>query len=428
MSEANSPVNETPAPKPTGNREIDILLWGATGFTGQIVADYMQANYGAGNLTWGLGGRNRSKLETIAQRLSPGSQGTGSGPQIFIADGNNAEQMRELVPKARVVLSTVGPYAKYGSELVAACAAAGTHYCDLTGEVQWMQQMIRAHQTTAEASGARIVHTCGFDSIPSDIGAYRLVKEMEARHGCAPKQIKYRLRGASGGFSGGTFDSLITMMEQAEADPNIKAIVTDPYALNPVGDRAGLDGIDKITPEWDADFNAWVGPFVMAQINTRVVRRSNALLNYRYGHEFRYDEATLMPGGWFGGFAAAGLSVGTATINALAGFGPTRSLLKSIGPKSGDGPTKQAQERGYFHIELLAKHPEDSSGDIRLKVWGNRDPGYGATAKMLSECAVSLAQDDLKVGGGFWTPASAMGDELLERLPSNAGVTFELLN
>ena len=405
-------------------REIDVLVWGATGFTGQIVAEYMQRQYGAGNLTWGIGGRNRSKLETVAGRTGAGA----TPPGIYVADSHDPDQLAELVPRARVVLTTVGPYAKYGSELVAACVTAGTHYCDLTGEVQWMQQMIRTHQAAAEASGARIVHTCGFDSVPSDVGAYCLVREMDNRHGCAPKQVKYRVRGASGGFSGGTFDSLITMMEQAEEDPSIRRIIEDPYALNPEGTRAGLDGPDRSTPEWDPDFDAWVGPFVMAAINTRVVRRSNALMNHRYGNDFRYEEATLMPGGRFGGFAATGLSMAMMAVNGMAGFAPTRSFLKAIGPAPGTGPSKTAQERGYFHIEMIAKHPTDASKDIRLEIRGDRDPGYGSTAKMLGECAVALAQDDLPVGGGFWTPASAMGDALLERLPQNAGVSFEFLN
>ena len=409
-------------------REFDILVFGATGFTGQIVAEYLDRQYSNSNLTWAFGGRNRQKLEGVAKRLTPGRQSSGRGPEIFVADSHDKAALAELVPKARVVLTTVGPYAKYGSELVAACARAGTHYCDLTGEVQWMQQMIREHNQTAINSGARIVHTCGFDSIPSDLGSYRLVKAMEERHGCAPAEIKYRMRAASGGFSGGTFDSMITMMEQAEADPSIKQIVDNPYALNPAGDSAGLDGPDKAGPEWDPDFKGWLGPFVMAPINTRVVRRSNALQNYRYGRNFRYNEATLMPGGQWGALTALGLSLGTVAINGMAGFGPTRSLLKAIGPKPGTGPSKAAQDRGYFHVELLAKHPNDAGKDVRLKVWGDRDPGYGSTAKMLSECAVCLAQDDLKSTGGFWTPASVMGDELLERLPSNAGVSFELLN
>ncbi|MGI9325403.1 MAG: saccharopine dehydrogenase family protein [Pseudomonadales bacterium] len=403
-------------------REIDVLVWGATGFTGNIVARYMNSTYGASNLTWGLGGRNQSKLEAVRNALSE----AGADAPLYLADSHDPAQMRELVGKARVVLTTVGPYAKYGNELVAACAELGTHYCDLTGEVHWMRRMIDAHQETAQASGARIVHTCGFDSIPSDLGVYFLQRAMQDRYGCASPWIKCRTRAFSGGFSGGTVDSMMTMMEQAKDDPDIKRIIADPYALNPSGAREGLDGPDRQSPEYDQDFEAWIGPFVMSQINTRVVRRSNAVMGYPYGRDFRYDEASIMPGGALGGFAAAGMSLTMATVNAMAAFAPTRSLLQSMAPKPGEGPSEEAQRKGFFHIELLAQHPTDRSKDLRAHVKGDRDPGYGSTAKMLSECAVSLAQDESPVGGGFWTPAAAMGDALLERLPANAGVTFEL--
>lgn len=417
-----SDAQDTTAPPATTQREIDVLIWGATGFTGKIVSDYMASQYGGSNLTFGLGGRNRSKLEGVAASLGE----VGKDLAIHVADSQDPAALREMVGKARVVLTTVGPYAKYGSELVAACAELGTHYCDLTGEVQWMREMIDTHQATAEASGARIVHTCGFDSIPSDLGTYFLQRAMRERYGVASPWVKYRTRGFSGGFSGGTIDSLMYMMEQIDADPNLRQVVEDPYALNPPGEREGLDSRDRMAPDYDADFNAWIGPFVMAQINTRVVRRSNALLRYAYGRDFRYDEGSIMPGGVLGGFAAAGISLSTAAVNTLAGFKASRDLLKSMLPKPGEGPSPEAQRNGYFHIELLARHPSDRSQDLRAHVKGDRDPGYGSTAKMLSECAVCLAQDDLPVGGGFWTPASAMGDALLERLPANAGVTFEL--
>ena len=333
--------------------------------------------------------------------------------------------LRELVGKARVVLTTVGPYAKYGSELVAACAEAGTHYCDLTGEVHWMHDMINRYQSQAEQSGARIVHTCGFDSIPSDMGVYFLQKHMRERHGVPAAHIKYRTRAFSGGFSGGTLDSMWTMMEQAKDDPRILKIMQDPYCLNPEGPR-GLDGPDRNSPFFDEDFNAWTGPFVMGPVNTRVVRRSNALQHFAYGHDFRYDEATIAGTGPLAALGAAATSFGTTAFTGLAALTPTRNLLKSMMPKPGEGPSEEVQEKGFFHIELLAKHPELPSKNMRAHVKGDRDPGYGSTAKMLVESAVSLAQDDLAVGGGFWTPASAMGDELLERLPANAGVTFEL--
>lgn len=421
MTEADS---SNPAAATREQREIDVLIWGATGFTGQIVCDYMAQNYGGSNLTWGIGGRNQSKLETVRSGLGSAAENLA----LYVADSHDREKLNELVSKARVVLTTVGPYAKYGSELVAACAAQGTHYCDLTGEVYWMRQMIDAHEESARASGARIVHTCGFDSIPSDLGAYFLQREMQSRHGCVSPWIKYRTRAFSGGFSGGTVDSMMTMMEQAKDDPSINRINADPYALNPPDQRQGLDGPDRMTPQYEADFNAWVGPFVMAQVNTRVVRRTNALLGNRYGNDFRYDEGSIMPAGPMGGLAAAGLSLSMATMNAMAAFSPTRSLLQMMAPKPGEGPSEEAQRKGFFHIELLAQHPTDRSKDLRAHVKGDRDPGYGSTAKMLSECAVCLAQDELPVAGGFWTPAAAMGDALLERLPANAGVTFELEN
>ncbi|MEN0066933.1 MAG: saccharopine dehydrogenase NADP-binding domain-containing protein [Myxococcota bacterium] len=404
-------------------RDIDILIYGATGFTGQLVADYMQQHYRRAGLTWALGGRDQRKLEAVARRLAGDS---GEGPDIFVADSGDPQRLSELVARTRVVLTTVGPYARYGSPLVAACAALGTDYCDLTGEVQWMQQMIAQHQASAIASGARIVHTCGFDSIPSDLGVYRLVDEMSVRHGCTPVRVKYRMRDASGGFSGGTFDSLVTMAEQAAADPSIRAIVDDPYALNPPDQPRGPDGPEATMPAWDEDFDGWVGPFVMAPINTRVVRRSNALMNFRYGPDFRYDEAMLLPWGSWGWFAAAALSFGMGAIHAMARFGPTRSVLRALGPKPGTGPSEAQQRRGFFDVELLAEHPTDRTKDLRLTIHGDRDPGYGSTSRMIAECAVCLASDAPTCGGGFWTPASAMGDHLLERLPRNAGVSFEL--
>lgn len=398
-------------------REFDIIIWGATGFTGKLVTDYMAQNYSAGNLKWAIAGRNREKL---TQTLN------GRDIEIFVADSHDQNAMNELARKTRVMLTTVGPYARYGSELVAACAANGTHYCDLTGEVHWMRKMIDTHSAAAQDSGARIVHTCGFDSIPSDIGVYFMQQQMQAAHGVAAQQIKYRTKAFKGGFSGGTVDSMMAMMEAAQADPSIMKIIADPYALN-VTSR-GLDGMDNNMAYYDADFKSWVGPFVMAAINTRVVRRSNELLDMTYGRDFRYDEGTLMKDGIPGMFGASLMSMGTMAVNGLSAFAPTRKLLQTMLPKPGEGPSQETMDKGFFEIELVAKHPNDRDKTLRGRIYGDRDPGYGSTAKMLSECAVSLAQDDLPVEGGFWTPASAMGDALLKRLPSNAGVTFELID
>jgi len=396
-------------------REYDIIIWGATGFTGKLVAQYMLENYSAGNLTWAIGGRNLSKLDAL---------NLGPGVEVLVADAMDPEALTQLVKRTRVILTTVGPYARYGSEMVAACAAAGTHYCDLTGEVHWMRDMIDNYQHTAVSSGARIVHTCGFDSIPSDIGVYFMQKAMMEQHGVPASAIKYRTRAFKGGFSGGTIDSMMAMMEQAQTNPKIMDIVADPYALNST--YRGLDGLDRKDQFYDEDFKAWVAPFVMAAINTRVVRRSNELLGLTYGEDFRYDEGSITGQGTGGALSAAAMALGTSTMNGLASITPARKLLQKVLPKPGEGPSPETIETGYFDIDLLAKHPTDPSLNLLGKVHGDRDPGYGSTAKMLAECAVSLAQDELPVEGGFWTPASAMGDALLERLPNHAGVSFKL--
>ena len=397
-------------------REYDIIVWGATGFTGKLVAEYMKKTYGGSNLSWAVGGRNQTKLDALD---------LGPDVDVLVADSHDQAALEELARKTRVVLTTVGPYARYGSELVAACAAHGTHYCDLTGEVHWMRRMIEAHQDAAMASGARIVHTCGFDSIPSDIGVYFMQQQMRSQHGVAAQEIKYRTRAFKGGFSGGTVDSMMAMMEAAQTDPAIMEIVADPYALN--FQHRGLDGLDRKDQFYDEDFQAWVAPFVMAAINTRVVRRSNELLGQAYGDDFRYDEGSIVGQGPGSALGAAAMAFASSAMNGLTAITPVRKLLQRVLPKPGEGPSPETIEKGFFDIELLAKHPTDSSLNLRGKVHGDRDPGYGSTAKMLAECAVCLAQDELMVGGGFWTPASAMGDALLDRLPANAGVTFELL-
>ncbi|MFT7653351.1 MAG: short subunit dehydrogenase-like uncharacterized protein [Candidatus Azotimanducaceae bacterium] len=398
----------------TIQREFDIVIFGATGYTGQIVVDYMQEQYGQSNLTWAIAGRSREKLDKVDD---------GRGLNIIEADAQDLSAMEALVQKARVVLTTVGPYARYGSSVVEACAKHGTHYCDLTGEVHWMRDMIDAHQAAAKASGAIIVPTCGFDSIPSDLGVFALQTEMLKRHGVPASQIKYLARETKGGFSGGTADSMMAMMEHAETRPEILEIGAQPYALN--DQQAGLDGLDTLQAHYDEDFSSWVAPFVMAPINTRVVRRSNELLNHAYGREFRYEEGMATGDGAKGRLGAHAFSLGLRTFNVLPRFAGPRRLLQKIMPKPGEGPTPEQVEKGFFNIEMLAKHPNDASKNLRLMIHGKKDPGYGATAKMLGESAVCLAQDELGVGGGFWTPASAMGTELLKRLPENADVTFE---
>jgi short subunit dehydrogenase-like uncharacterized protein len=397
-------------------RDYDIIVWGASGFTGKLVTAYLATEQAASNLKWAVAGRNVEKVrQTLGEYDIP----------IIHADSEDQASIEALVQQTRVILTTVGPYARYGSGLVAACAAHGTHYCDLTGEVHWMREMISAHQASAVASGARLVHTCGFDSIPSDMGVYFLQQQMLAKHGVPAQQIKFRLRGTSGGVSGGTIDSMMAMVEKAREDKTILKQLADPYVLN--DSSRGTDGPERMSAFFDDDFDAWVGPFVMAGVNTKVVRRSNELLSHQYGTDFQYSEGTLTRRGAGGFLGATGLGVGSGAVAALVSLGPTRSLLQKVLPKPGEGPSEDAINNGYFHIEMLGKHPGDPSKNMRVEVKGDKDPGYGSTAKMIAESALALAQDELTIGGGFWTPASALGDSLLRRLPQSAGVTFDVL-
>ena len=398
------------------NREFDVIIWGASGFTGRIATNYMHAQYGDGNISWAIAGRNQAKLDSVRNQRDI---------DVLIAESDDEESLRELVQKTKVLLTTVGPYSKYGSKLVATCAEYGTDYCDLTGESLWMREMISAYDESARNSGARIVHTCGFDSIPSDIGVYFLQKEMIARHGVPARHVKFRLRTAKGGMSGGTADSGLAMVEKVEKDKNLRSQLTDPYLLN--NNFRGADGPDRISPFYDEDFDSWVAPFVMGPINTRVVRRSAELLGDMYGSNFRYDEGILTRGGPTGFLGATGIGLATGLAMATLAAPPTRKIIKRLIPKPGEGPSEQDQEQGFFEIELKAKHPDDESLDLRAIVKGDRDPGYGSTAKMIVESALALAHDDIKKGGGFWTPASVIGDQLLQRLPLHAGVTFELV-
>ncbi|MDX1649366.1 MAG: saccharopine dehydrogenase NADP-binding domain-containing protein [Myxococcota bacterium] len=408
-------------------RNLDLVLHGATGFTGRLVAEYLLQRYGGPgeSLRWALSGRSREKLERVRDELGreTGVAGAKELP-LVVADAADAAAMEVMAARTRVVCTTVGPYAKYGSKLVAACAASGTHYCDLTGEVHWMRRMIDAHREAAEASGARIVHTCGFDSIPSDLGVLFVQREMRIRHDAVSPHVKLRVKGASGGMSGGTAASMLNMLEEAQRDPSVRRAVADPYALNPEGERTGPDGPDPRSPAWDEDFDSWTAPFLMGAINTRIVRRTNALREWAYGRDFRYDEAMLTGSGPAGWAKAAGISAGTGAVMAAGTLGPLRALLGRALPKPGEGPSREAREKGYFDLRLLALHPTDPGKNVRARVTGDRDPGYGSTAKMLAESAVCLAKDVLPVGGGFWTPASAMGEALLDRLQAHAGLVF----
>ena len=375
----------------------------------------------AGILTGPLAAATSEKLEKVLAKIDfPTDR-----PDIIVADSHDNESMYDLVLKTTVILSTVGPYARYGSELLKACAENGTHYCDLCGEVQWMRQMIDLYQAAAEKSGARLVMSCGFDSIPSDIGVLCLHEHAERVHSEKCSEMTLLVRAMKGGASGGTYDSMLNAIEQARRDKNIVRILLDPYALNPEGDRTGPDGRDQDKPIHNDDIPSWTAPFVMAGVNTRVVRRSNALLGYRYGNDFRYHEATLSGAGFGGRMKSLLMSWGLKMFVIASAIPFTRNtIVRKLLPKPGQGPSREERENGYFNLLLLGKMPDGKL--MRLRIKGDRDPGYGSTSKMLAESAICLAKDKLTVDGGCWTPASAMGTVLRSRLTSNAGLSFEL--
>jgi short subunit dehydrogenase-like uncharacterized protein len=411
----------------TPDREFDVILWGATGFTGRLTAEFLLERYGVGaGLRWAIGGRNPDKLDAIRHELATTTGIPTDGLPMVVADAGDRALVRGLAERTRVVCTTVGPYALYGSHLVEACAALGTHYCDLTGEAQWMRRMIDAYEASARRSGARIVFTCGFDCIPADIGTWFVQSEMKARHGVAAREVKFRVAGFSGGASGGTLASMLNMFEEAREDPEVMRILAAPYALNPSDLQDGPDGREPTLPAWDEDFEQLTAPFVMGAVDTKVVRRTNALLGHPYGRDFRYGEATLTGKGLAGWVRASGLATGTLATMAAMGIGPLRRLVARRLPAPGEGPSKEVREAGYFDIRFLARHPSDAGLDLRARVTGDRDPGYGSTSKMLAESAVCLAHDDLTSDPGMLTPAAAMGDALRLRLQKNAGLEFSI--
>jgi short subunit dehydrogenase-like uncharacterized protein len=378
-------------------------------------------------LRWALGGRSRAKLEAVRDGLSEETGVDASSLPLKVGDGLDPTFLQSLAQITRVVCTTVGPYCRYGSPLVEACARAGTDYCDLTGEAHWMAQMIQRHEGAARESGARIIHNCGFDCIPSDLGTFFVQREMNERHGVAAPRIHLGVVGFAGGASGGSVASGIAMMEDAARDRSHLHVMREPYSLNPEGERHGPDERERLGARYDPIFGQWTAPFIMATLNTKVVRRTNALLDYPYGRDFRYREATLVGKGSLSAVKAAASAAAMGAGMGAMTIGPLRRLLARRLPPPGQGPSKAQQERGFFDLLLIAEHPSEPAKRLEARVTGDRDPGYGSTSKMLAESAVCLARDEIPERGGFWTPASGLGPPLLERLQKSAGLTFSVL-
>jgi short subunit dehydrogenase-like uncharacterized protein len=398
-------------------RELDVVLFGATGFVGKLTAEYL-ARAAPGDARIGLAGRSQAKLERTREELGA----RAAGWPLIVADSENAAALAELAARTTAVATTVGPYRRHGIALVEACAAAGTHYADLTGETLFMRETIDRFDAVARGSGARIVHTCGFDSIPSDIGVLVL-------HEAAGELTDTTLvvRRIKGGVSGGTLASLKGTVDDVKKDRSLARVLADPYALSPdrdaeptLGDEADLRGA-----EHSEELGTWFGPFVMASVNTRVVRRSNALQDWAYGRRFRYREVMAFGPGLAGRAKALGVGGGMAALAVGFALPPSRLVLDRVLPAPGEGPKEELVRRGFFVIEIHARTPAGGRWACRVEAQG--DPGYGATSVMLGEAALCLGLDGdrLPDRGGVLTPATAMGTTLADRLRA-AGQTFDV--
>jgi len=395
-------------------RDFDLIIWGATGFTGNLVCDYISKNYNERELRWAIAGRNEKKILKLQQKLKIDDSRT------IIADSSDKDSLVKMVKKSKVVCTTVGPYAKYGTNLVEACIEGETNYCDITGETQWIRRIIDRFHTKAKEKNIKIINSCGFDSIPSDMGVFYSQKIMLEKTGKYASTINMRVAGAKGGISGGTYNSLSNVLEEALIDKEVRKTLTNPYGLNPIDKQFGPDKSDLRKVIFDTVSNSWIAPFVMAGINTKIVRRSHALMDFMYGKNFAYDEATLT------GKGIAGQIRGYMSLIPI--FLATRkkgSIIKKIVdfilPKSGEGPSKKTRINGYYNLRFYLTLDKMT---YVSKVLGDMDPGYGSTSKMLAESAICLALDEIPETYGILTPSVALGDSLLKRLEENAGLTF----
>jgi short subunit dehydrogenase-like uncharacterized protein len=403
------------------DKKFDIIVYGATSFVGQIITRYMHTQFADGSIVWAIAGRSRTKLQQVSDTIGL------SGIEMIVADSVDEGSLRQMCAQTKVVMSTVGPYALYGELLVRVCATTGTDYCDLTGEPQWIRKMQLRHEADAVKSGARILHCCGFDSIPSDLGVHFLQRNALEQFGQTCDRITMRVANMKGGASGGTIASMINMVKEAVSDADLRRELKDPYSLCPP-DHSFFVQQPDVKIAYDNVYGGWIAPFVMAGINTRIVHRSNALSHNSYGAEFTYEEAVASGQGAKGKRMARATSWGVNALMIGLSVPPIRWLLESfVLPKPGEGPTEKAQLEGGFDIVFLGSTAQGET--IRCRVTGDRDPGYGSTAKMLSQAAACLAKDvPDTVAGGFWTPATILGDRLIDRLKAHAGLTFEKLS
>ena len=402
-------------------RKYGIIVYGATGFTGRLVAEYLNTTYGQDpEVSWAMAGRSSAKLEAVREEM-----GISGNVDLVTADASDPASLKAMAESAHVIITTVGPYQLYGEPLLAACAEAGTDYVDLCGEPAWMAQMIGKYQKQAEASGARIVFSCGFDSVPFDMGVRYLQTQARRVHGHELLRVKGRVRKMKGTFSGGTAASMTATLAAVSKDKSLLKLLTNPFSLCP--GFSGPKQPHSTKAEYDAAAQSWTAPFIMAPINTKNVHRSNWLLRHPYGETFVYDERMMTGDGPKGEKRAKAAARQESLQTIMLAMAPTRWLLKTfMMPKPGEGPDKEARETGFYDVLFIG---EGENGEIlKASVKGDKDPGYGSTSKMISECALCLLLDIDRhtTPGGIWTPAAALDLPLIDRLQANAGLTFEV--
>jgi short subunit dehydrogenase-like uncharacterized protein len=386
--------------------KFDIVVYGATGFTGRLVAEYLAAQYrNDASLKWAMAGRSKEKLASVRDAI-----GAPADTPLIVADASDPASLKAMVAQTKAVITTVGPYQFYGNDVLAACVEAGVDYFDLCGEPLWMRQMIDKHEAAAKASGARIVFSCGFDSVPFELGAFFVQEEAKRVFGASASRVRGRVRDMRGTLSGGTAASAKATFDAVANDLSLVALLKNPFALTP-----GFEGPKQPAgskPFLEDDLQSWAAPFMMALINTRNVHRSNMLMGFPYGKDFVYDEMVLTGPGEKG------------EANAKLVMAVNAGKTGPAAPKPGEGPSKEERENGGYDLLYVATAPDGRQ--VRAAVKGDRDPGYGSTSKMISECAICLLRDTPDVPAGFWTPGAAMGHKLIKRLVDHAGLTFEV--
>ena len=398
-------------------RKYDLIIWGATSFTGKLVTEYLFNKYGSSKIKWAIAGRNLDKLKKIR------SQVADEKIPMFIADSFDEESLSKFVKKTKVVCSTVGPYSLYGTKLVKLCVENNTNYCDITGEAHWIRNLIDQFHEEAKSKKIKIVNSCGFDSIPSDMGVYFIQNEIKKTYKNYANFIKMRVAGVRGGISGGTYVSINNLLKEAYSNKKIFRVLNNPYGLNPKNKMEGMDKKDLRKIIFDKESNSWIYPFIMAGINTKIVRRSHALTNFQYGKDFRYEEA-MMSGKGISGLLKAILAVFPLAMIGLNPNSFLKKIVNSYMPKPGEGPGLEKRKNGFYNLRFYVTI--DERRKAFAKVVGDNDPGYGSTSKMLAESALCLAFDKLPENYGVVTPSIAMGKQLLERLRNNAGLNFQI--